>query len=321
MSSVHPAPARYAVVGNPVAHSRSPAIHAHFARQAGIDLEYGRLAAPLDGFRDAVLRFFAEGGRGLNVTVPFKQEAHAMAAQHLSARARLAGAVNTLWMHEGALHGCNTDGVGLVWDLLRLGARLDGARILLIGAGGAARGVLLPLADAGAAHLHIVNRTASRAHDLAGMWTRSRAGAATADAADAARAGQGDKSHADGGTAQPVVGDTAPLAVRITAGGLADAAVGAPWDIVVNASASSLGDAAPALPPGLYAAQSLAYDMMYAPNPTPFMRQASSDGAGRTADGLGMLVGQAAESFHIWHGVRPQAEPVLDALRASLRPA
>lgn len=276
--------ARYAVIGNPVAHSRSPQIHALFSEQTGIPLQYDRLPAPLDGFADTARAFFAGGGRGLNVTVPFKREAHALASARLSERARLAGAVNTLWISDGAMHGCNTDGVGLVGDLRRLGAALEGACVLLVGAGGAARGVLQPLAEAGCARIHIVNRTAARAHALAADWLRA-------------------------------TGATAP---GVSAGGLEDAPVGGPWDIVVNATASSLGDTPPDLPDGLYARGALAYDMMYGAAPTPFMRQAAQDGAARSADGLGMLVGQAAESFFIWHGVRPRPEPVLAALRAAL---
>jgi len=275
---------RYAVIGNPVAHSRSPQIHALFARQTGIDLHYGLLPAPLDAFTATVRDFFEQGGGGLNVTVPFKQEAWQLAQANLSDRARLAGAVNTLWKRDGVLHGCNTDGVGLVQDLRRLGVDLQGARLLLLGAGGAARGVLQPLAQAGCARLHIVNRTADRARDLASDWLRAS------------------------GASTPAV----------SAGGLDEAAQGGPWDVVVNATSSSLADAPPDVPAGLYAPGALAYDMMYGAQPTAFMRQAKADGAAHCADGLGMLVGQAAESFYIWHQVRPDPEPVLQALRAAL---
>ncbi|CUK17753.1 Shikimate dehydrogenase [Achromobacter sp. 2789STDY5608615] len=276
--------ARYAVIGNPIAHSRSPQIHALFSRQTGKPLSYERLLAPVDGFTAAVAAFAAEGGLGLNVTVPFKQEAYALAAGRLSSRARLAGAVNTLSWRDGAWHGCNTDGVGLVSDLLRLGVRLSGASVLLVGAGGAARGVLQPLAQAGCARIHIVNRTAARALELAEGWRETGAEPQT----------------------------------RVTAGGLADAALPGGWNLVVNATASGLQDAAPDLPAGLYAEGAAAYDMMYGAQPTAFMRQAREDGAALTADGLGMLVGQAAESFFIWHGVRPGPAPVLAALREAL---
>ncbi len=278
------APLHYAVIGNPVAHSRSPRIHALFGQQAGIALRYDRLPAPLDGFEATAQAFAEAGGRGLNVTVPFKRQAFDLARGHLSDRARLAGAVNTLWRQDEAWHGCNTDGVGLARDLVRLGARLAGARVLLVGAGGAARGVLQPLAAAGCAHLRIVNRTPGRARELAQGWQAARTG----------------------------------LPVEVSAGGLPDAAIAGGWDVVINATASSLQGAAPDLPAGLYAGGALAYDMLYAARPTPFMRQAAGDGAAQCADGLGMLVGQAAESFFIWHGVRPDPAPVLDALRAEL---
>lgn len=275
---------RYAVIGNPVEHSRSPQIHALFSTQTGKPLQYERLLAPLDGFEATVQAFREQGGLGLNVTVPFKEAARELAAGHLSERARLAGAVNTLWWQDDAWHGCNTDGVGLVSDLLRLGVVLEGAGVLLVGAGGAARGVLQPLAAAGCSHIHIVNRTAQRAHDLVADWASSGVQSAT----------------------------------QVTAGTLADAARPGGWNVVINATASSLQGAAPELPQGLYASGALAYDMMYAANPTAFMRQATADGALRTADGLGMLVGQAAESFLIWHGVRPDPSPVLTTLRAAL---
>jgi len=286
-----PAPPRYAVIGNPVAHSRSPRIHTLFAEQTGVRLTYDRVLAPVDGLVEAVKAFFAAGGRGLNVTVPFKEEAWRL-ADCLSARAQQAGAVNTLWQQDGQLHGCNTDGVGLVGDLQRLlarldtrpGARLAGGRILLVGAGGAARGVLQPLLEAGCAQIRVVNRTAARAVALARDWQDA--------------------------------------AVAVEAGGLPDAARPGGWDVVVNATASSLTGAAPELPTGLYAKNALAYDMMYGgvdgKYATPFMQAALADGAALAADGLGMLVGQAAESFYLWHGVRPEVAPVLAALRAEL---
>lgn len=276
--------ARYAVIGNPIAHSRSPQIHELFSRQTGKPLRYERLLAPIDGFADAAAAFVAEGGLGLNVTVPFKLDAYALAAGHLSTRARLAGAVNTLSWRDGVWQGCNTDGVGLVSDLLRLGVHLTGASVLLVGAGGAARGVLQPLAEAGCARIHIVNRTAAKALELAEAWRDSG-----------------------------VSPDT-----QVTAGGLSDAATPRGWNLVINATASGLQDAAPDLPAGLYAPDATAYDMMYGAQPTAFMKQAQADGAALTADGLGMLVGQAAESFFIWHGVRPDPAPVLATLRESL---
>jgi|LakMenEpi03Aug12_release.lakeMendotaPanAssembly.Ray.scaffolds.fasta_scaffold94366_2 shikimate dehydrogenase len=273
-----------AVIGNPVSHSRSPAIHQQFALQTKLPVQYNRLPAELDQFVPTVTRFFAEGGKGLNVTVPFKLEAWQIAREHLSVRATLAQAVNTLWLQNGALHGCNTDGIGLVMDLQRLALPLQGARILMIGAGGAARGVIGPLLDAGCAHLHIVNRTPARAHALTAAWPREHL----------------------------------PRANSLSAGGLTEAAHAQGWDLVLNASASSLSDAAPEVPSGLYAAGGCAYDLMYAAEPTAFMRQAQADGAQQAHDGLGMLVGQAAESFYLWHGVRPETGSVLRMIRAEL---
>ena len=282
-----PAPAqaiRCAVIGNPVSHSRSPAIHQQFALQTKLPLQYDRLPADLDQFVPTVTHFFAQGGRGLNVTVPFKLEAWQMTREHLSVRATLAQAVNTLWLHDGALHGCNTDGVGLVTDLQRLGLPLKDARILMIGAGGAARGVIGPLLAAGCAHLRIVNRTPERAHALVAAWPREHL----------------------------------PTPGSLSAGSLTQAAETRGWDLVLNASASSLSDAAPELPSGLYASSGCAYDLMYAAQPTAFMRQAQADGARQTHDGLGMLVEQAAESFYLWHCLRPETDSVLRMIRAEL---
>ncbi len=274
----------FAVIGNPVKHSRSPTIHHLFAQQTGISLQYDRLEAPIDQFESTVQHFFSRGGKGLNVTVPFKQQAWELARAHLSARAKMAQAVNTLWMQDDALHACNTDGVGLVSDLDRIGIKFSEARILLIGAGGAARGVLGPLLEAGCTQLRIVNRTQDRATELVHSW-------------------------------QQAYPDTKQ---QISAGGLAEAKQEGGWDVVINASSSSLGDTAPQVPQGLYATGALAYDMMYGAQPTPFMLQAMADGAHHASDGLGMLVGQAAESFYIWHGVKPDITPVLHAVRAEL---
>jgi len=271
----------FAVVGNPVGHSRSPAIHQEFGRQLGLALRYDTLLAPVDGFAETIRAFFDNGGAGLNVTLPFKEEAFAL-ADHLSERARLAGAVNTLWMRDGNLHGCNTDGVGLLDDIQRLGAPPRDKRILLVGAGGAAKGVIYPLLEACCSALRIVNRSAERAHQLC----------------------------------EQVRALLPQHAARVSAGGL-DEAQGQ-WDIVVNATSSSLSRQAPPLPGAGYSPGSLAYDMFYAAQPTPFMQQALARGAGQAADGLGMLVAQAAASFAIWHGRRPDTEPVLQMLRRQL---
>ncbi|MEX3628454.1 MAG: shikimate dehydrogenase [Burkholderia sp.] len=277
---------RYAVFGNPVAHSKSPFIHARFAEQTGQAIDYTPRLAPLDGFVAAVREFIAAGGRGANVTVPFKLEAHAL-ADTLSPRAAAAGAVNTLRFEaEGRIHGDNTDGVGLVRDIEQnLGVSLAGARILLLGAGGAARGVVLPMLDRGPLAINIVNRTASKAEELVDQFTQA--------------------AH-DAGCA--------------LAGGGATMAERRPYDVIVNATAGSLDAALPECGPAAFGAGTLAYDMMYGAQPTVFMRHAESLGA-RAADGLGMLVEQAAESFHLWRGVRPDGAPVLGALRDVLAAA
>lgn len=276
---------RYCVFGNPIAHSKSPQIHAAFARQTGQDMSYEAILAPRDGFAHALRTFAAEGGRGANVTVPFKLEAHALATQ-CTLRAALAKAVNTLTLHDGAIAADNTDGIGLVTDLTaNLGCDPTGRRILLLGAGGAARGVLLPLLARAPRTLTIANRTVAKAEALAAQFepVATRGGAAGAD-------------------------------VPISACGFA-ALAGCEYDVVINATAASLADETPALPAGLFAPGSLAYDMMYAEALTPFLRVAHEQGAARLADGLGMLVEQAAEAFFVWRGVRPETAPVLAALR------
>lgn len=272
---------RYAVIGHPIAHSKSPAIHAAFAAQTAQDLSYEALLAPLDGFAAAVAQFRAQGGRGMNITVPFKEEAWQL-ADRLTERARLAGAVNT-FVFGGDVLGDNTDGAGLVRDLEVLGARLAGARVLLLGAGGAARGVILPLIDAGVARLFIANRTADKARAL--------------------------QAHFAGHDGRGV----------LAAGGWQQAA-DAPYDVVINATSASLSDEAPPLPAGLYAPDSLAYDMVYGRGLTAYLKQARDQGAARLADGLGMLVEQAAEAFALWRGVRPDTAAVRATLRAALPP-
>jgi shikimate dehydrogenase len=273
----------YAVIGNPVAHSKSPFIHARFAEQTGERLEYRHWLAPLDGFVDQVRAFIAQGGCGMSVTVPFKLEAHAL-ADTLSARAAAAGAVNTLRFDAASgIFGDNTDGVGLVRDIeANLGVSLRGARVLLLGAGGAARGVVLPLLVQGPRTLTIVNRTAQKAEALVEQF---------AAAAEQARC-------------------------ELTGGGVR--AVGSlQYDVIVNATSGSLEASLPTCEDSAFGSDTLAYDMMYGAQPTIFMRHAQALGA-RTADGLGMLVEQAAESFFIWRGVRPDGAPVLAALRETL---
>jgi shikimate dehydrogenase len=273
---------QYAVIGNPVAHSKSPWIHARFAEQTGEAIEYGRLLGTIGAFAGDARRFAESGGRGMNVTVPFKLDAHAF-ADTLTPRAAAAGAVNTLAFNADGVLGDNTDGVGLVRDIEgNLGVALKGARVLLLGAGGAARGVVLPMLDCGLAALTIVNRTASKAQFLADHFS------------DAARA-----AH-----------------VRFSGGG-ADGVEAGPYDVIVNATAGSLDDALPTCDDASFGPGTLAYDMMYSAQPTVFMRHAESLGA-HSSDGLGMLVEQAAESFFLWRGVRPDSGAVLQALRLAL---
>ncbi|MDO4693752.1 MAG: shikimate dehydrogenase [Eikenella sp.] len=263
----------YAVFGNPVAHSRSPLIHQMFARQEGAAIRYERILAEPGAFEQAAAGFFAAGGQGANVTVPFKTDACRW-ADGLSERARAAGAVNTLIKQaDGRITGDNTDGAGLLRDITaNLQVALAGKRLLLLGAGGAARGVMLPLLQAGPAALTVANRTAGKAQALA---------------------------EAFGAQACPLA--------DLPAGG---------FDVVVNATSGGLSGELPALAPAVLSACELAYDMVYAAEPTAFMRFAGQAGARRCADGLGMLVEQAAESYYLWRGFRPDTAPVLAAMRA-----
>ncbi|MDP2834884.1 MAG: shikimate dehydrogenase [Pseudomonadota bacterium] len=285
---------RYAVFGNPIAHSKSPRIHAAFAEQTGQTLTYEAILAPLDGFAAAVAGFRDEGGRGANVTVPFKEQAFAL-SNRLSERAQAAGAVNTLTFDAEGVLGDNTDGIGLVNDLAgNLGLELAGKRILLMGAGGAARGVVLPLLEKAPSELFIVNRTAAKARELVAPASLpasfNRAGKALKDTVPS--------GHNAGAT--------------LAAGGYAD--ISGRFDLVINATAASLAGDLPPLPSGLFADGALAYDMMYGKD-TPFLAFARSEGA-RCADGLGMLVEQAAAAFFLWRGVRPATAPVIALLRA-----
>lgn len=268
----------YCVMGNPVAHSRSPAIHARFAELTGEHLVYERCLLPIDGFAQGVRDFIARGGRGCNVTVPFKIEAAALAT-HRSERVQLAGAANTLVFAPDGIHADNTDGLGLVADITRnAGVPLQGARLLLVGAGGAAAGVLGPLLQAGVRHITIANRTVAKAEAL----VASHSALASLQKAELmALAPQG------------LEGD---------------------FDVIINATASSLaGDAVP-VPASVLRPGSLAYDMMYGPAAQGFLDWAQAHGA-VARDGLGMLVEQAAEAFAIWRGVRPPSAQVLEELR------
>ena len=267
----------YAVFGNPIAHSKSPLIHQLFAEQLQIDHPYGRVLAPVDAFVTTLNAFFEAGGKGANVTVPFKADAFER-ADELTERAALAGAVNTLKQLEGGrLLGDNTDGIGLLSDLQRLSFIKPGFRILLIGAGGASRGVLLPLLSMDCA-VTITNRTFSRAEELAALFAHT--GSVNAVALD----------------------------------DLADHE----FELVINATSSGIGGEVPAIPASLVSAHVYCYDMFYQKGKTPFLTWCEQHGAKHMADGLGMLVGQAAHAVLLWHGVLPAVEPVIEKLKQEL---
>jgi shikimate dehydrogenase len=267
---------RYAVIGNPIAHSKSPLIHAAFARETGEDLVYDRLLAPLDGFAAAVRRFADEGGKGLNVTLPFKVEAFAL-ARETSERARIAGAVNTLRRDARGWYGDNTDGVGLVRDLAdNLGVRIEDRDVVILGAGGATRGIVVPLLSRRPRTLTIANRTVDRAVTLAADF-----------------AGYGEVRAAS-----------------------AAALEGRAFDLVIHAtSADTMSGERFAWPGSIFAPGAFAYDLAYADGPTAFLRFARGHGVHALADGLGMLVEQAAESFRVWRGIRPDTRSALALLR------
>jgi shikimate dehydrogenase len=273
-------PDRYAVVGNPIGHSLSPRIHRMFAAQTGENLDYEARLGRIGHFAEEVTEWFRQGLRGLNVTVPFKEEAYRLAALR-SPRAERAGAVNTLWPGpDGRLQGDNTDGIGFLRDLTgRLGFAPAGRQLLVLGAGGATRGLLAPLLAEGPARLVVANRTPERAAELV---------AAFADLAGHARL-------------------EACALDRIPPG---------PYDLVIQATAAGLADGGLALPDGLLAPGALACDLAYGPAAQPFLDWARAQGAAALSDGLGMLVEQAAEAFLLWRGHRPDTAPVLAALRA-----
>lgn len=271
----------YAVIGNPVAHSLSPTIHRWFAEQTGERLEYDRLFAELGRFSETVDQFRREkAGKGLNVTVPFKLEAFEYAMVH-SQRAIAAGAVNCLKFDSDQVLGDNTDGIGLVDDLQgRLGFDLKDKSVLLLGAGGASRGVLKPLLDSGVSRILICNRSVEKAQQLVGHFADSRLSAL---GFAELQLGREDSQH-----------------------------------IVINATSNGLSAETLPVPVSLFKGALLAYDMFYAAGPTAFLRQALDSGCRTVTDGLGMLVEQAAESFQIWRGVRPLTAPVYRRLREQL---
>ncbi len=259
---------QFAVIGNPIEQSRSPELHHAFAAKTGIDLYYSKRLAALDGFSESVERFFAEGGIGMNVTVPFKEQAFAQCAV-LTERAQIAKAVNTLWMENGVLHGDNTDGQGLVDAIHALDWNLENTDILIIGAGGATRGVIYPLVKAGAKKIVIANRTLARAEQL--------------------------------------VNDLKAAAPQAELQAIALNELAGEFDLVINATSASLTGDVLILPETLQFKH--AYEMAYG-KPSSFLEQAKARGV-PTAEGYGMLVGQAIESFSIWNGVKPNLKDFL----------
>ena len=271
---------KYAVIGFPVAHSWSPFIHGLFARQTGHNLTYSRLEVPPEALTDKVVEFFAAEGKGLNVTLPHKQAACLIARQR-TPRAEMAGAVNTLVLRNDGVFGDNTDGAGLIADLTRnLSFDLKGTRVLLLGAGGAARGVLGPLLETDPEYVEIANRNADRAAELA-------------------------REYSTLGTVHGCGFD-----------GIAEST----FDLVLNATSASLQDTIPPIPPSVIAPTTLCYDMAYGKGDTAFTRWCKSAGAGRAETGWGMLVEQAAESFLLWRGVKPDTAPVIAAVKSNTRP-
>ncbi|WP_455268748.1 shikimate dehydrogenase [Rahnella aceris] len=267
----------FAVFGNPIGHSKSPRIHALFARQTGIDHTYGTVLAPQEAFEETLRSFFENGALGANITVPFKERAFAE-SDELTERAAMSGAVNTLKKFEdGRLLGDNTDGIGMLNDLERLALLKRGDRVLLIGAGGAARGVILPLLCYGCPVV-VTNRTFERAQHLSHIFEKK--------------------------------GDIRAIALA----DLADES----FDLIINATASGIKGQIPEIPESVLTTQTRVYDMFYQSGLTPFITWAKNNGVTHYADGLGMLVGQAAHAFYLWHGVMPQIEPVLEELKKDL---
>ncbi|MGB7803675.1 shikimate dehydrogenase [Buttiauxella sp.] len=267
----------FAVFGNPIQHSKSPQIHKMFAEQLNIEHPYGRVLAPVDAFLETLEQFLQSGGKGINITVPFKEQAY-LRADELTERAALAGAVNTLKrLEDGRLLGDNTDGIGLLTDLQRLGLIKPGRRILLLGAGGAARGVLLPLLSLDCA-VTITNRTYSRAKELAQLFNHM-------------------------GSVQAV--EQPELE-------------GHEFDLIINATSSGIAGDVPSIPASLLSHNVDCYDMFYQKGDTPFLLWCKQHGVQHSADGLGMLVGQAAHAFFLWHGVLPEITPVIEKLKQEL---
>ena len=273
----------YAVLGNPISHSKSPQIHTLFATQTGEDILYRAVKAPLDGFAAEVAKLIRQQGmKGMNVTVPFKEEAFALATQ-LSPRASRAGAVNTLKvLADGEIYADNTDGAGLIRDItVNHQVALQGKKVLVLGAGGAVRGILQPLLEQAPAQVVLANRTVSKAEALA-------------------------QDFSDLGAISGCGFDQAHFS-------------GAPFDVIINGTSASLAGELPPLDDGVIGAETVCYDMMYSAEATVFNRWAQEKGAASTIDGLGMLVEQAAEAFLLWRGVRPETAEVMLELRGERR--
>jgi len=270
---------QYRVYGNPIKQSRSPFIHQYFAKETEQPLNYQSELVAVDGFDKKIRKFISEQGKGANITVPFKEQALAICDQ-LSERARLAGAVNTLSFIDGQILGDNTDGLGLVQDLQRNNVKLKNSRILLLGAGGAAKGVILPLLECHPQMIVVANRTVSKAESICKQFNV-------------------DKNNS-----------------KLTACGFDD--VVNDFDIIINATSASLSGQVPSIPAQIISADVVCYDMVYGRELTPFLMWAKEQGSEHLIDGLGMLVGQAAESFAIWREVKPEVESVIASLRKSL---
>jgi len=268
----------YAVIGNPIAHSKSPLIHTEFSKQTKQDIHYEAIFAPLNGFTKAIKLFQQNDGKGMNVTIPFKFDAYKISTQ-LTEQAEAAQAVNTLVFNGNEIYGHNTDGTGLIRDIItNLGFTITAKRILLCGAGGSASGIILPLLKQKPSTLIISNRTVQKAYKLQKQFSSYN---------------------------------------NIFVSGNNDDIAGREFDLVINATSTSLTGKSLLLPKGIFATGSLAYDLMYGNEKTPFLQLAQKEGAGYLSDGVGMLVEQAAESFFLWRGIRPETIELIKTLRES----